>query len=134
MATSSLSPPDPERHRDRVITWRPAVLTAIAGFMAGLVGGAFGFFGVLVSTNSETDRSRQDFLRTQNQAAFAQFLTDVDATYKDVGMISFPKDATVETLNHLQDDLNRLEDDRSPIQLLAGKPVTDASLEVWRVL
>jgi hypothetical protein len=54
-------------------TWRAAVLTAIAGLMAGIIGAGAGVVGTLIASGNEDDRTRQEFLRTQRLAAYAEF-------------------------------------------------------------
>src|SRR4051794_41080193 len=68
--------PDVEKQRDRIVTLRAALLTAIAGLAAGLIGGLAGLAGAVISSQSEATRAHDDFLRTQRQTSYSRFILD----------------------------------------------------------
>jgi hypothetical protein len=73
------SPPqpqsDPEKHRDRMVAWRAALLSAAVVLMAGFVGSASSYIVASKQIESQASQSQLEFLRTQRQSLYSEFLS-----------------------------------------------------------
>src|SRR4051812_46218015 len=72
-------PTDPEKHKDRSITWRSAVLSAGVVLLAGVVGAGSSYVVTNMQIESEAAQGREEFLRTQRQIAYAEMAKDSEA-------------------------------------------------------
>jgi hypothetical protein len=76
--------PDPEKQQDRIITWRAAILTTIAGLLVAAISAGSAIVGVFITSRNSAEQARDEFLRDQRRDAYAQFLRSYDDIFDDL--------------------------------------------------
>ncbi len=133
MPPPPIPPVDPEKHKDRLITWRAAILTAIAGLAAGFVGAVAGLGGALITANAQSETARTQFTLTQRQAAYAQFFNDATrARENEVNIYTGFGDRflTIDEERVFEADLQTLTADYGLLQLVASEQADSAARAV----
>jgi hypothetical protein len=115
---------DPNKEKDRRITWRAAVLTAIVGLVAGLLGSGLG----LIGTHMTLDAQHDELVTAQRQAIYSRFLSDLDKISNEVlaGRTATRGIITQALATALDANLGSMSPDYAQVQLLGSNTVTDA--------
>jgi hypothetical protein len=128
MATSSSGAGDPDKAKDRLITWRAALLTTIAGLLVAAISAGSAFVGVVLTSSNAREQAREEFLRTQRQELYAQFFTSYDELFNDV--LEAPRDSdgfTPAEATELANRMAGLRVDLNALQLAASAMYSDLS-------
>jgi hypothetical protein len=122
MATSSSGAGDPDKAKDRLITWRAALLTTIAGLLVAAISAGSAFVGVVLTSSNAREQAREEFLRTQRQELYAQFFTSYDELFNDV--LEAPRDSdgfTPAEATELANRMAGLRVDLNALQLVSSE-------------
>jgi hypothetical protein len=77
-AAPAQSPSDPEKHQDRIITLRTALLSSGVVILAGLIGAGSSYIVANRQIASQESQSQVEFLRAERQKQYAAFVGQFD--------------------------------------------------------
>jgi hypothetical protein len=118
-AAPAQSPSDPEKHQDRSITLRTALLSSGVVIMAGLIGAGSSYIVANRQIASQESQSQVEFLRAERQKQYAAFVGQFDQL-SDAVSEYFPGEEnpgrTFESLNSMVDRLTAVIDEMEGIE------------------
>jgi hypothetical protein len=68
--------PETDSDKDRTITWRSALLALFAALLAALIAAGSAYLTAIVQADRQAKQSRDEFLRTRRQVAYARLAAD----------------------------------------------------------
>jgi hypothetical protein len=118
-AAPAQSPSDPEKHQDRIITLRTALLSSGVVILAGLIGAGSSYIVANRQIASQESQSQVEFLRAERQKQYAAFVGQFDQL-SDAVSEYFPGEEnpgrTFESLNSMVDRLTAVIDEMEGIE------------------
>jgi hypothetical protein len=118
-AAPAQSPSDPEKHQDRIITLRTALLSSGVVILAGLIGAGSSYIVANRQIASQESQSQVEFLRAERQKQYAAFVGQFDQL-SDAVSEYFPGEEnpgrTFESLNSMVDRLGAVIDEMEGIE------------------
>lgn len=73
-----------ESHKDRVVTWRVALVGLIGVLLAALIGAGSAWITAKVTSDSQAAENQRDFLRSQRQVIWSKFSADIISSQQGV--------------------------------------------------
>jgi hypothetical protein len=118
MGTSST---DQDKAQERIITWRVALLTTVAGLVIAVISAGSAIVGVVIASNNAREQARDEFLRTQRQELYVRFFTSYEDLFSDVVRASSDPDGFTPTeADELANRVDALRVELNFLQLVAS--------------
>jgi hypothetical protein len=118
MATPST---DQDKARERIITWRVALLTTVAGLVVAVISAGSAIVGVVITSDNAREQARDEFLRTQRLELYARLFTSYEDLFSDVARASSDRDGfTTTEADELANRVDALRVELNVLQLVAS--------------
>lgn len=123
--------PDPDKERDRSITWRVAMVGLVGVLLAGMIGGGSAYLTAQAQSHSQAKTDQASFLRQQKQVAYSKFVADTRAALDHVADCfgaTVALTAVAASNAAMATSASQLDVDAGNIELIGSAEAVDAAI------